>query len=680
MDELSIDIHLPFCQLLAFKAYSHPFTLTPPQSTPHYTIFSALYPIKQPTNPNTQPHIKAKEKKKKMTLLQTHSHQTNILYSDPHNPHNHLARGLTHHALGFPDLAAADAYRALSLLESVVDPEGCEFHARRVKSRTSDGGGDGHGVEVEDEGDGDDGEESEPITKEEYDGMIGDVYALLVRGLVECGCLRDAFDFCVRGLELLFPSTSPDNDNGNSNKDGNVTVLEEQMRLIKKAYLARTKRNAGESHDMNVDVNLDGVKVDASALPAQGFARRVLYPWNTHEPDRKAPETMDLLNERLKDVASKCEVRAVALPALHNQQNNHDGRGGGNGGKSEEEVSIQLGLFAKETIPAGEIILRESSMLTATNRLHDDLCDACNAPLPSLPASSSSISDDPTGAGERGGPVPCEGDDCEDTIFCSQKCHDDAQVTYHGAVCGLLEGLESIGRDIPDPKDKADYLYLLLLGRAIAMAATQGVHPLDLPEVKYIWGDFHDYTPTSPPDTHTQEGKLPFSFHLSILQPTRLLEEMALDPYAVLSSYDTWILNTLYAKFRGTASGRLSTWDGGPELCAVHPLWCLANHSCAPNVRWEWGGEITFCVRAVDERGVWRGRHTGKERSEAVGDKQSEAAGGGGDGRFNGIRQDEEILNHYCDIGLDVKERREWARGALGGMCLCSRCLWEDAN
>lgn len=613
-----------------------------------------------------------------MTLLQTHSHQTTTLYSDPHNPHNHLARGHTHYALGFSDLAAADAYRALSLLESVVDPEGCEFHARRVV-RSSPAGIEGGDVR-DGEGNGEDGEDGddrgEAITKEEYDGMIGGVYALLVRGLVDCGCLRDAFDFCSRGLELFLPSTSPGNDNGNSNsnKDENVTFLEEQMRLIKKAYLARTKRNAGESHDVNGNVNLDGVNIDASTLPAQGFARRVLYPWNTHEPDRKAPETLNLLNERLKDVAPKCEVRAVALPALHTQQN-HDGKGDENEGKSEE-VSVQLGLFAKETIPAGEIILRESSMLTATNRLHDDLCDACNAPLPSLPASSTSD--------DGAGPVPCEGDDCEDTVFCSQKCHDDAQVTYHGALCGLLEGLESIGRDIPDPKDKADYLYLLLLGRAIAMAATQGVHPLDLPEVKYIWGDFHDYTPCASSPNRQQvgggdnEAKLPFSFHLSILQPTRLLEEMALDPYAVLPSYDTWILNTLYAKFRGTASGRLSTWDGGPELCAVHPLWCLANHSCVPNVRWEWGGEITFCVRRCDERGVWRGRHIGKEWSEAGSDEKSEATGG--DGRFNGIKQDEEILNHYCDIGLDVKERREWARGALGGMCLCPRCVWEDAN
>jgi nuclear receptor interaction protein len=203
------------------------------------------------------------------------------------------------------------------------------------------------------------------------------------------------------------------------------------------------------------------------------------------------------------------------------------------------------------------------------------------------------------------------------------------------------------------------------------MSATQDVHALDLPEVKYIWGDFHDFDlttssttrPTSSPKD--ESATLPFSFHLNILQPTRILEEMELNPYTTLARYDTWILNTLYAKFRGTASGRLSTWDGGPELCAVHPLWCLANHSCDPNVRWEWGGEITFRARNNEETAVWSRVRDDDGRIEMK------------DPKVGGIRKDEEILNHYCDIGLGVKERREWACGALGGNCRCDRCVWE---
>ncbi|KAL2813614.1 hypothetical protein BDW59DRAFT_176687 [Aspergillus cavernicola] len=560
--------------------------------------------------------------------LQHRASVTSQLYADPHNPHLHLERGLVHERLGFPDLASADAYRALSLLDSVIDPDGCEFHARkRVAPESAP-------APAEDEDEEDDEDEGYvPITEDEYHAMIGPVYALLVTSLVSCGCLRDAYEFALRGLDLeeMGPSTS-----ASAKK-----VLEEQVALIKKAYYASINKDPQE-----------GGEINPSTLQAQGYARRVLYPWNTHEPDRKSPETLNLLNERLKDVAPKCEVRAVALPVLHpssSPTNPEDHI------EKEEEISIQLGLFAKEDLLPGETILHESSLLTATNRLHDDLCDACNSPLPSL------SSENP--------PVACA--ECADTIFCSQPCHDKAQEIYHAAVCGLMENLESIGKDIPDPKDKADYLYLLLLGRALAMAATQETHPLDLPEIKYIWGDFvpdnenstNTNTNTHEHETETETGTLPFSFHLSILQPMRLIEEMQLDPYTTLPHHDTWVLNTLYAKFRGTASGRLSTWDGGPELCAVHPLWCLANHSCDPNVRWEWGGEIAFVVRGVGERVGWKRVGGGEEMDREI-------EGGG-------VKKDEEILNHYCDVGLDVKERREWAAGALGGKCLCRRCIWE---
>ncbi|KAJ5339835.1 hypothetical protein N7452_006563 [Penicillium brevicompactum] len=536
-------------------------------------------------------------------VLEARNEVTARLYADPHNPHHHLERGALYEKLGFPDLASADAYRALALLESVIDPDECEFHAKR-KIDPSKAGKESNGSGSD--SDSDDEDDTVPITQEEYDAIIDKVYTLLVRSLVQCGCYRDAFEFGIRGLSLLkaYPSAE--------------AVLNEQLGRVKEIYESRT----GSKVDL--------ASINPRELPGQGFARRVLYPWNGHEPDRRSPETLSMLNERLSVIAPKCEVRAVSLPVLHATADDN------------MDVSIQLGLFAKDDIAPDEIILRESSLLTATNRLHDDLCDACNAPLPDLSAEQP--------------PVACEGG-CVDIIFCSQACHDKAQEVYHGAICGLEDGLESIGKDIADAKDKADYLYLLLVGRAIAMSATQEKHALELPEVKYIWGDFHDYDLESP--ASSEEATLPFSFQLNVLQPERILDEMGLDPYVELHRFDTWVLNTLYAKFRGTASGRLSTWDGGPELCAVHPLWCLANHSCDPNVTWEWSSEINFRARRDDETAVWA--------------REGEVK----DLRPGGIAKDKEILNHYCDIALPVVKRREWAAGALGGTCLCDRCVWE---
>jgi hypothetical protein len=306
----------------------------------------------------------------------------------------------------------------------------------------------------------------------------------------------------------------------------------------------------------------------------------------------------------------------------------------------------QLGLFAKRDILAGEVVLHETSLLTATRRLNDAFCDACSAALPSL-QELSDLGDDST-------VVSCP--DCDEIIFCTQNCLDLAQASYHPAVCGA--DISSISKDAPT-EDMADALYSLLLLRALAMAVTQDVHPLELAEVKYIWGDYNNNrvdaeSLTSKDPFHGFPRTLPFSFRLNILLPIHMLEKMDVNIFTTSHLYSPWVTNTLYAKFRGTASARQGL-DGKPEVSAVHPLWCLANHSCDPNVSWEKQGSIKFWARK--EMVKWKGKDTTAT---------------------TGIKKGEELMSHYCDIQLPVKERREWAVGALGGDCRCDRCLWEE--
>ena len=296
-------------------------------------------------------------------------------------------------------------------------------------------------------------------------------------------------------------------------------------------------------------------------------------------------------------------------------------------------MNKQLGLFAKVDIMPGETVLEEISVLTANNRLKENLCDACSSQLPPLDENSTVVG--------------CP--ECDDTMFCNEECLSRAQELYHPAVCD--KDIDTISKD-PDPKETPNALYQLLLARTLAMSATQECHPLDLKEVNYIWGDFlpsvENAVPTSvnagPPPVWT----LPFSFACNIHTPLHVLEKMDIDVFATLAEYDLWIVNTLYAKFRGTASARVSLRDGRPEVAAVHPLWCLANHDCNPNVQWEWGGLMRFWCR----------------------EKRF-------DGSPGGIKAGEEILNHYCDIELKVQDRREWAKGSLGGWCMCQRCRHE---
>ena len=208
------------------------------------------------------------------------------------------------------------------------------------------------------------------------------------------------------------------------------------------------------------------------------------------------------------------------------------------------------------------------------------------------------------------------------------------------------------------------------------MAEIRECHPLWLKEVRYIWGDFHSVPVAQqfePPSGHWADDAssdawhagfprtLPWSFEYNVRMPLQMMEKLDIDPFDE-AKYDLWVFNTLYAKFRGTASARLSGSGGsaakGPEVCAVHPMWCMANHSCDPNVSWEWGGEIKFWAR--EERAAWLGKDGAKIVKNGA-----------------GIKKDEEVLNHYTEPELPVKDRREWARGALGGDCMCERCVWE---
>lgn len=527
-------------------------------------------------------------------LLEERRQLTDELAQDPYDFILYLRRALVHSNLAYPDLAAGDAYRALMLTDEVHD-DSFEYHERVLDAlRKYDNDSIPvilhHGQLVD----------LAASTDAQGPALLANLaavrcYQLLSMGLLLCGCLRSAYKFCERGL-----AAAPQNQE-----------LLNARRYIETVGQRRVRREISSMSD----------------LPAWGMVRREVYPWNRHEPDRFAQESLDALNEELVTMAPKCAVQVATLPVLLDDASTMDDC-------SVIPMCRQLGVFAQEDIAAGETVLEEYSLVTANNRLKDTVCDACSGELPPL--------------GSESGAVNCP--ECYDTVFCSQFCFDKAQELYHPAVCE--KDVDSIAKDT-DAKDADEALHLLLLSRILAMAAHQEIHPLEVKQIKYIWGDFVpsrwneiDLRPNAgpPPD-----WTLPFSFEYNIETPLHILEKMDVDIYATLAEHDLWVLNTLYSKFRGTASARKNPRDGRPDVAAVHPFWCLANHDCDPNVTWEWGGRMV--LSAVKKR--------------VVGD------------RPGGIKAGEEILNHYCDVTLPVQDRREWARGSLGGWCMCPRCREE---
>ncbi|EON69535.1 hypothetical protein W97_08795 [Coniosporium apollinis CBS 100218] len=540
----------------------------------------------------------------------------------PYSISNHLALAEAYANLGYPDLCAGEAYKALLLVDELSDESG-EYHELVVEAAEADirQAKDGarplaeQSLQIE---------ANAPVVNEDdgvtdalaQDAMAfaekqwsGTAYIQLTESLMACGCLKSALEYCKRGCQA-------------HTENSILRRLDQEIRHQLQQYF-ENRGITWEEKDMNIE-----------DYPDRGLVRRELYPWNDHEPDRCSENSLRLLNEQMVEVAPKLEVRATSLPLLTTSPE---------GPPEVPKTVTQLGVFAKEDISPGETILDERSLLTASARSDSPLCDACSAALPITALAAEGV-------------IYCE--DCDDTPFCSQTCHDLAVSAYHPAICGA--DADAIAKDAP-AAGAADALYSLLLCRALAMAETQDIHPLDLPEVKFIWGDYHSLTlsevwtsPHSSPDPFRGIPQtLPFSFTHNILHPLHFLEKMNVNIFES-TKYDTWVLNTLYAKFRGTASARQSA-DGRPAVGAVHPLWCLANHSCDPNVSWVWEGSMKFTVR--EQRVLWKGREI-RERP--------------------GLRKGEEVVGHYCDIDLDVGERREWAAGALGGDCMCERCVWEE--
>lgn len=550
-------------------------------------------------------------------LLDRRQQLTDALLGLPYDLILYIERAVVYSDLGYPDLAAGDGYRALLLSDEVRD-ESFEYHEHALSALLSyslsdppavlrkqgtnhvDLSGEVENMSIRGNENGiGETEESEHRTPLQLAHLASiRCYEILSISLLLCGCLKSAYEFCERGLA--------------------VAPGEEELLQAKEYIQTIAKRR------LRVD------EVDIDDLPDQGLVRREIYPWNDHEPDRCSEGALELLNTELAVISPKCLVKVTELPTLVETGSETDGSG-------SIPMNRQLGIFAKDDILPGETVLDEYTVLTANIRLKESFCDACSTTLPPLDANSAVVG--------------CP--ECDDTMFCNAECLSKAQESYHPAICD--KDIDTIAKD-PDPREAPNALYLLLLARALAMSANQECHPLELKEVKYIWGDFlpsaSNAVPLSPyhgrpPPVWT----LPFSFASNISGPLHVLEKMDIDVFACLAQYDLWVFNTLYSKFRGTASARASLRDGRPEVAAVHPLWCLANHDCDPNVQWEWGGHMKLWCR----------------------DKRI-------DGSPGGIKSGEEVLNHYCDIHLTVQERREWAAGSLGGYCMCSRCLRETAE
>lgn len=331
-------------------------------------------------------------------LLVARKLYTEVLSHTPYNILAYVDRSKLHLKLGYPDLAAGDAYRALLLGDAIRET----VQGRSLMPRKSDG-------REEDEGESEWGigeqafvttyshirllseralgeRQIKKLLKIAVDGMEASALFTLARALKEARCFMDALTYCKMGLDRYPDALAlPAEINFQAETDEIHQLMEQ-----KKAEDPRFK--------LNPDI-----------LFRHGGCRREVYPWNDHEPDRYNEETVASLNATMAGSSKKVEIKVVDLPILQKRQDPL------NKLELSDKVSgseKQLGVYAKEDIYVGETFFREMSPLTVlSDPEYSRLCEFCAADLGETYETCGDC---------------WEGDEECGIMWCSVKCKDNA--------------------------------------------------------------------------------------------------------------------------------------------------------------------------------------------------------------------------------------------------------------
>lgn len=409
--------------------------------------------------------------------------------------------------------------------------------------------------------------------------------------------------------------------------------------------------------------NLD--KNQQKTFSKRGKIITLQYPWLDAKLFYRTPEMLRQVNESLK--TSCCEVKPVVFGA--------DSR---NLTPPAENTDVgSLGVFATKNILKGELFMVDHTVLSVTSvagsKKHH--CDACQSFLlyPYFPREN--------GPREKVYPK-C----CKSVAYCSIKCRDEA-AGLHSVICGKpLDYLYEEVKVIQDAESQENgYMpRSLLLCRVIAAIIPEirrtGTHPLQHNLTARLVAN---YSPANV--RHEEKNSGTWTFKQNVVQPTKFLLQIGVDIFRT-RNWDQEVIQTLDWRVQNNANMGLSSFypKGSPESQqakregidnlinsnSINPNYIFFNHSCLYNANWSGSTECDTDYRSMtDMKGNILGGGNSAVRCFAV----------------RNIKKDEEIFISYVGETRKYKisaKKRKWCRDSLNkwfpGGCGCAICEEEN--
>jgi hypothetical protein len=498
----------------------------------------------------------------------------------PYDPVLYIDLAGVDNELGFCDIAAANAHKALTLVKCGLSdsrilypniPDLKDNVRTTLGKRTL--------------------RASEILIDDELDHLRLQAYRALLKALVGCAAFHEALFVVAKEALKLYP------------RDYAPDGLDYSRMIAKGRYKERLAALTG----------MDCPVATLSEILKKGKIQQKKYPWLNEELNWRSEEMVRNVNEELGEGCS-CEVRPVVF----------DKQGGdtklsaiaastekGDPATSSVKKDVgPLGIFAKRDIKEDEIVLIDTTLLNSSNAPSSELqyCDACNSCLnpPYLHPSEVVW-------------ASC----CDRVAFCSTTCRDTAVKGYHTVLCGkdldwLYEGVKNVNNITKEGVAQAwrPISFARLVSVVIADWKVDDVHPLKHRLLARMAANY------APPE-QIEPGQLyDFGYQENVVAPMEILLALGVDVFK-RRDWDPEVIQTAYWRMDNNANmGRTSVYPEGEPLphptqlptppsslssktslrnpaltnprtirpilntININPIYLFFNHSCIPSIFW----------------------------------------------------------------------------------------------